>query len=129
MEKLSYYEIQNEVLGSFYLNTISYGKSTDSTYDSVIKHLLYNYETGFSVKQQIMIYTIIYGLCGNFVSTSLSEKLKKELVASIMSDEFYILMKLLPCKEREEFLDDLLGLNLINKDLQVKYSNMPTIKP
>ena len=67
MEKLSYYEIQSEVLGSFYLNTISYGQSTDSTYDSVIEYLLDDYETGFSIKQQIMINAIIYGLCGNFV--------------------------------------------------------------
>ena len=128
MEKLSYYEIQSEVLGSFYLNTISYGQSTDSTYDSVIEHLLDDYETGFSIKQQIMINTIIYGLCGNFVSASLSAKLKKEIAKALISDDFYMLLKLLPHKEREDFLEDLLGLSLIDKELQVKYSNMPTIQ-
>lgn len=128
MEKLSYYAIQNEVLGSFYLNAISYGQSTDSTYDSVIDHLLDDYETGFSIKQQIMINVIIYGLCGNFVSASLSVKLKKEIEKALISDDFYMLLKLLPRKEREEFLEDLLGLSLINKELQVKYFNMPTIQ-
>lgn len=128
MEKISYYEIQNEVLGSFYLNTISYGQSTDSTYDSVIGHLLDDYETGFSIKQQIMINAIIYGLCGNFVSANLSAKLKKEIAKALISDNFYMLLKLLPYKEREDFLEDLLGLSLISKELQVKYSNMPTIQ-
>lgn len=128
MEKLSYYEIQNEVLNSFYLNIINYGRANNCMYDSVIGHLLYDYEVGFSTKQKIMINTIIYGLCGNFVSSGLSVRLKSELDASIASNEFYILMKLLPYKEREEFLENLVGLSLINEELKIRCSNMPTIK-
>ncbi len=128
MEKLSYYETQNEVLGSFYLNLINYGHANECSYDSVISHLLNDYETGFSTKQKIIINTIIYGLCGNFVFSNLSVKLKNELDSSIRSNEFYILMKLLPYQEREEFLEDLLGLNLISEELKITCSNISTIK-
>lgn len=47
---------------------IHHGHQSDAEFETVIGHLIYDYEQGFSKVEQIIIEFVIYAIAGKFIS-------------------------------------------------------------
>ena len=116
MSRISYNDLRLGVLDDFYQEMINYGQQCYVQYESIIGHLIYEYEEGFSNVEIIIIDFAIYVIAGKFVSEKISNKLRDDLVNKLNTVEFKLLLKLLDFDEKTSFLHDLFLLKFIDEE-------------
>ena len=62
------FKLKLGVLHEFYEEMIHHGHQSDAEFETVIGHLIYDYEQGFSKVEQIIIEFVIYAIAGKFIS-------------------------------------------------------------
>ncbi|MBJ9902310.1 hypothetical protein [Acinetobacter bereziniae] len=116
MDKLSYNDLRLGVLDDFYQEMLNYGHQYNAQYETVLGHLIYEYEEGFSNVEIIIIEFVIYAIAGKFVSEKVSKRLRDDLVDKLNTVEFKLLLNVLSFEDKTNFLHDLLLLNFIDED-------------
>ena len=128
MNRPSYFETRLDVLEAFYSFLIQKGYGLNMNCEDVLGYLSYDYEEGYSNMDRIMIDLVIYALEGKISNSKKTfDKIKKDIVENIKSNEFKLLIGLLPSDERSEFLSDLYILDFINVELRDQLLKMPCI--
>jgi len=79
MNKINYDDLKLGILDDFYQEMLNHGHQCDVQYETVLGHLIYEYEEGFSNVEIIIIEFVIYVIAGKFISEKLSEKLRSDL--------------------------------------------------
>lgn len=116
MDKLNYDDLRLGVLDDFYQEMLNLGHQCNAQYETVLGHLIYEYEEGFSNVEIIIIEFIIYAIAGKFVSEKVSKRLRDDLVDKLNTVEFKLLLNVLSFEDKTNFLHDLLLLNFIDED-------------
>ncbi|MEQ1309471.1 hypothetical protein [Acinetobacter bereziniae] len=116
MDKLSYNDLRLGVLDDFYQEMLNHGHQYNAQYETVLGHLIYEYEEGFSNVEIIIIEFVIYAIAGKFVSEKVSKRLRDDLVEKLNTVEFKLLLNVLSFEDKTNFLHDLLLLNFIDQD-------------
>ncbi|MDM1760237.1 hypothetical protein [Acinetobacter sp. 251-1] len=120
MNKISYEDLKLGVLDDFYQEMLNHGHQCNVQYETVLGHLIYEYEEGFSNVEIIIIEFVIYVIAGKFISEKLSEKLRSDLVDKLNKVEFKLLLQLLDFDDKTNFLHDLFLMKFINEETRDK---------
>ena len=82
---------------------IHHGHQSDAEFETVIGHLIYDYEQGFSKVEQIIIEFVIYAIAGKFISEQWRIRLQNEILEKLNAVDFKLLLSLLEGEERSLF--------------------------
>ncbi|KAB1857816.1 hypothetical protein F4W09_03480 [Acinetobacter tandoii] len=124
MNKINYDDLKLGVLDDFYQEMLNHGHQCDVQYETVLGHLIYEYEEGFSNVEIIIIEFVIYVIAGKFISEKLSEKLRSDLADKLNKVEFKLLLKLLDFDDKTNFLHDLFLLKFIDEETRAKLTKI-----
>lgn len=116
MDKISYGDLRLGVLDDFYQEMLNHGHQSNAQYETVLGHLIYEYDQGFSNVEIIIIEFVIYVIAGKFVSEKVSNKLRDNFVDKLNTVEFKLLLNVLSFDDKTNFLHDLFLLNFIDED-------------
>lgn len=124
MNKINYDDLKLGILDDFYQEMLNHGHQCDVQYETVLGHLIYEYEEGFSNVEIIIIEFVIYVIAGKFISEKLSEKLRSDLADKLNKVEFKLLLKLLDFYDKTNFLHDLFLLKFIDEETRAKLTKI-----
>lgn len=124
MNKINYDDLKLGVLDDFYQEMLNHGHQCDVQYETVLGHLIYEYEEGFSNVEIIIIEFVIYVIAGKFISEKLSEKLRSDLADKLNKVEFKLLLQLLDFDDKTNFLHDLFLLKFIDEETRAKLTKI-----
>ncbi|AMW79371.1 hypothetical protein AMD27_10995 [Acinetobacter sp. TGL-Y2] len=124
MDKISYDDLRLGVLDDFYQEMLNHGHQCNIQYETVLGHLIYEYEEGFSNIEIIIIEFVIYVIAGKFVSEKVSDKLRGDLADKLNKVEFKLLLQLLDFDEKTNFLHDLFLLKFIDEETRAKLTKI-----
>ena len=124
MNKINYDDLKLGILDDFYQEMLNHGHQCDVQYETVLGHLIYEYEEGFSNVEIIIIEFVIYVIAGKFISEKLSEKLRSDLADKLNKVEFKLLLKLLDFDDKTNFLHDLFLLKFIDEETRAKLTKI-----
>lgn len=114
MTIIRYSELRLGVLDDFYQEMINYGHQNDAEFGTIIGHLIYDYEQGFSNVENILTEFVIYVVAGKFISEKIRIGLQNSILEKLNSVDFKLLLQLLESEERSSFLHDLYLMNFID---------------
>jgi len=124
MNKINYDDLKLGILDDFYQEMLNHGHQCDVQYETVLGHLIYEYEEGFSNVEIIIIEFVIYVIAGKFISEKLSEKLRSDLADKLNKVEFKLLLQLLDFDDKTNFLHDLFLLKFIDEETRAKLTKI-----
>jgi len=124
MNKINYDDLKLGILDDFYQEMLNHGHQCDVQYETVLGHLIYEYEEGFSNVEIIIIEFVIYVIAGKFISEKLSEKLRSDLADKLNKVEFKLLLQLLDFDDKKNFLHDLFLLKFIDEETRAKLTKI-----
>lgn len=124
MNKINYDDLKLGILDDFYQEMLNHGHQCDVQYETVLGHLIYEYEEGFSNVEIIIIEFVIYVIAGKFISEKLSEKIRSDLADKLNKVEFKLLLQLLDFDDKTNFLHDLFLLKFIDEETRAKLTKI-----
>ena len=127
MNKVSYDDLRLGVLDDFYQEMLNHGHQCNVQYETVLGHLIYEYEEGFSEVEIIIIEFVIYVIAGKFVSEKIRNKLRDDFFYKLNTVEFKLLLNILSFYDKTSFLHDLYLLKFIDNEDRDKLMNLPSV--
>lgn len=124
MNKINYDDLKLGILDDFYQEMLNHGHQCDVQYETVLGHLIYEYEEEFSNVEIIIIEFVIYVIAGKFIYEKLSEKLRSDLADKLNKVEFKLLLQLLDFDDKTNFLHDLFLLKFIDEETRAKLTKI-----
>lgn len=124
MNKINYDDLKLGILDDFYQEMLNHGHQCDVQYETVLGHLIYEYEERFSNVEIIIIEFVIYVIAGKFISEKLSEKIRSDLADKLNKVEFKLLLQLLDFDDKTNFLHDLFLLKFIDEETRAKLTKI-----
>ncbi|WP_230660762.1 hypothetical protein [Psychrobacter sp. I-STPA10] len=117
MNKVSYIDMRHIVLDALYSHLIS-KPEMNLSYDRVLDYVTYDFESGYSDTEYLIISFVIYVLCGDFKSSEYLSKILREKLLSIINSNNFIklISRIEDNDDKKEFIADLCTAGLISKD-------------